>query len=64
MSWGVYKREDRSFLVEFDRLMYVNVKLTTKGFQRENTEPIWARGLVGRPRSSATLRPQKFWDFS
>jgi hypothetical protein len=42
----------------------VNVKLTTKGFQRENTEPIWARGLVGRPRSSATLRPQKFWDFS
>jgi hypothetical protein len=33
--------------------MYMNVKLTTKGFQREQTEPIWARGPVGQPRSVA-----------
>jgi hypothetical protein len=37
--------------MKFDRLMYVDVKLATEGFQWEKTEPIWARGPVGRPRS-------------
>jgi hypothetical protein len=46
MSCGVYKGEDRSFPVEFDHLMYFNIKLTTEGFQREKAEPICARGRL------------------
>jgi hypothetical protein len=39
--------------MDFDLLMYVNIKLTTKGFQQEKTEPICAHGLAGQPRSLA-----------
>jgi hypothetical protein len=44
-----FNGEDRSFLAEFDCLMYVNVKVTTEGFQRGKTKPIWARGPAKRP---------------
>jgi hypothetical protein len=37
--------------MEFDCLMYVNVKLTMEGFQWKKTEPIWALGPVRWPRS-------------
>jgi hypothetical protein len=37
--------------MEFDCLMYVNVKLTMEGFQWEKTKPIWALGPVRWPRS-------------
>jgi hypothetical protein len=40
-------------MVQFNRLIYVNVKLTTEGFQWDKTEPIWAQGQTGRPRSVA-----------
>jgi hypothetical protein len=56
MSSWAYKGEDGSFLAELDRSIYVNVKLTTDGFQWEKTEPIWAQGSGGWPRS-VTGRP-------
>jgi hypothetical protein len=57
MSLGVYKGEDRSFPTEFDRLMYVNVKLTMEGFQREKTKPILGFSPKFRHKSFNSFLP-------
>jgi hypothetical protein len=52
MKWRIKKETvtpTQAILVQFSHLKDVNVVYATGETQRENSEPVWPRGMAGRP---------------